>query len=129
MRSSAMTPHVWAHPKNAIIQVENIGYALEQEAEERGDSELKSEISQAVEAYQDKPVDGWVDQSIATVDDPVLPPATMPSDTSQRPMTLNSSVRHCRTLMSSKTTAAHIAAAAKTVRESKGHRTVCRKLQ
>lgn len=67
-------PHVWTSPKNAKIQVANIGYALEQVAEERGDNELKSTIADHVAAYQDKldQLDGWASKSIASVKDPVL---------------------------------------------------------
>ena len=114
-------PHVWTTPKNAIIQVENIGYALEQEAEERGDSELKSEISQAVDAYQDKlrALDGWVDQSIATVDDPVL----FTSHDAFGYFSAAYDIEFIGAALSDfneqqDATAAHIAAAAKTVRES-----------
>lgn len=67
-------PHVWTSPRNAAIQVENIGYALEKAAEDRGNNELKDEISSKVSAYTDKlnQLDEWAHESIATVKDPVL---------------------------------------------------------
>lgn len=67
-------PHVWTSPKNAKVQVANIGYALEKVAEERGDDELKSTITDHVAAYQGKldQLDDWARKSIDTVSDPVL---------------------------------------------------------
>ncbi|WP_151549961.1 MULTISPECIES: metal ABC transporter substrate-binding protein [Corynebacterium] len=67
-------PHVWTSPKNAKVQVENIGYALEKEADERGNTELKDEIHQKVEDYNAKLelLDQWTRESISSVNNPVL---------------------------------------------------------
>nr|WP_120491259.1 metal ABC transporter substrate-binding protein [Corynebacterium lactis] len=67
-------PHVWTSPKNAKVQVTNIGYALEKAADSRGDSAMKSSIAEHVKGYQDKldALDSWARESIATVKDPVL---------------------------------------------------------
>lgn len=67
-------PHVWTSPKNAKVQVANIGYALEKIADERGDEAMKKAISEGVKSYQDKldDLDEWTRESFATVKDPVL---------------------------------------------------------
>lgn len=67
-------PHVWTSPKNAKVQVANIGYALEKIADERGDEAMKKAISEGVKSYQDKldDLDEWTRDSFATVKDPVL---------------------------------------------------------
>lgn len=67
-------PHVWTSPKNAKVQVANIGYALEKVADERGDADMKSSIAEHVKGYQEKldALDAWARDSIATVKDPVL---------------------------------------------------------
>lgn len=67
-------PHVWTSPKNAKVQVANIGYALEKVADERGDEAMKKAISEGVKSYQDKldDLDEWTRESFATVKDPVL---------------------------------------------------------
>lgn len=67
-------PHVWTSPKNAKVQVANIGYALEKIADERGDEAMKKAISEGVKSYQDKldDLDEWTRGSFATVKDPVL---------------------------------------------------------
>lgn len=67
-------PHVWTSPKNAKVQVANIGYALEKVADERGDKDMKSNIAEHVKGYQEKldALDGWARESIQSVKDPVL---------------------------------------------------------
>ena len=67
-------PHVWTSPKNAKVQVANIGYALEKIADERGDEAMKKAISEGVKSYQDKldDLDEWTRESFATVKDPIL---------------------------------------------------------
>ncbi|WKD62009.1 Periplasmic zinc-binding protein TroA precursor [Corynebacterium ciconiae DSM 44920] len=70
----AYDPHVWTSPAHAQIQVENIGYALEQEADKRDNAALKKEIQQKVQAYTDKlqQLDQWAHESIDSVKHPVL---------------------------------------------------------
>lgn len=57
-------PHVWTSPKNAIIQVKNIGNALEKASPGNADT-LKAHV----DAYiaQLKELDAWADASLKTV--------------------------------------------------------------
>nr|WP_232009563.1 metal ABC transporter substrate-binding protein [Corynebacterium kutscheri] len=64
-------PHVWTTPRNAKIQVGNIGNALKNATD---NEETKKDIDAAVDLYQKQlqELDDWAAESIASVKDPVL---------------------------------------------------------
>lgn len=60
-------PHIWTSPRNAKIQVENIGKALE-----KADPDNAAEYKKHVDGYVKKLVDldKWISESLASVPEP-----------------------------------------------------------
>lgn len=114
-------PHVWTSPKNAKVQVANIGNALEQVAADRGDKALKSDIAKHVDSYETKldKLDVWAHESINSVKKPVLFTSHDAFGYFSKEFDINFIGAALSDFNSQQdATAEHIAAAVKTVKES-----------